>query len=295
MTIAACFVTPEGVVFGADSTTTAGTPTGLHYFNHSQKLFEIGDPGTLAGVAWGMGGLGDRSYRALFALLADDLAANPPTSVAEAVQRWADQFWVAYTNSLKNFIDQCKTLNSKAAYDASANPPDPQARTEAEETTFQNLKANLVVGFCLGGYVQADRSPDAYVVIVDPLKGKPTPQRHTRYDFWGAPNMIQRLIFGCDDEIKNSILSSPHWSGTDADLNGLLAQHRLGHPIILPMRDAVDFVHSCISSTIKALKFSNLSQTCGGPIELAVITADRPFRWVRHKTWDSAIADGGEK
>lgn len=58
------------------------------------------------------------------------------------------------------------------------------------------------------------------------------------------------------------------------------------------MRDAVDYVHSCIYCTIKAMKFSNLSQVCGGPIEVAVITADRRFRWVRHKSWDAAIADG---
>jgi len=58
------------------------------------------------------------------------------------------------------------------------------------------------------------------------------------------------------------------------------------------MRDAIDFVHSCISSTIKTLKFSHLSQTCGGPIEIAVITTDRDFRWVRHKEWDAAIKEG---
>jgi hypothetical protein len=31
---------------------------------------------------------------------------------------------------------------------------------------------------------------------------------------------------------------------------------------------------------------------CGGPIEIAVISSDRKFRWVRHKEWDAAIAEG---
>jgi hypothetical protein len=31
------------------------------------------------------------------------------------------------------------------------------------------------------------------------------------------------------------------------------------------------------------------NKTCGGPIEVAVITSDREFRWVRHKGWDVAI------
>jgi hypothetical protein len=42
----------------------------------------------------------------------------------------------------------------------------------------------------------------------------------------------------------------------------------------------------------KAFKVSNLSQICGGPIELAVIRTDRRFTWVRHKEWDAALAEG---
>ena len=42
----------------------------------------------------------------------------------------------------------------------------------------------------------------------------------------------------------------------------------------------------------KAMKFSDLPQICGGPIEIAVITSDRRFRWVKHKTWDAAIMEG---
>jgi hypothetical protein len=103
--------------------------------------------------------------------------------------------------------------------------------------------------------------------------------------------MIKRLIFGCDDVLKDSILQSGKWTGTSADLDALIAQVALLHPTI-PKRDAIDFVHACIVSTIKALKFSSLSQICGGPVEIAVITCDRKFRWVRHKAWDAAIVEG---
>ena len=58
------------------------------------------------------------------------------------------------------------------------------------------------------------------------------------------------------------------------------------------MRDAIDYVHSAIYCTIKAVKFSTMAQVCGGPIEIAVITSDRLFRWVRHKPWHAAIVDG---
>lgn len=61
MTIAVCYVSQEGVVLGADSTTTYGT----HHFNNSQKLFEVGEDSTLAMVTWGLGGLHVNSYRTM--------------------------------------------------------------------------------------------------------------------------------------------------------------------------------------------------------------------------------------
>jgi hypothetical protein len=293
VTIAACFVTPEGVVFGADSTTTAFTAVGPHYFNHSQKVFEIGNSATLGAVTWGLGGIG-KSYRAMLALLADDLTKKPPTSVEEAAQRWAHQFWNEYTTSvvIGPFIKECQRLHGKMPYDKTAKQVDPNARTEAEETQYNQLKTQLVAGFCVGGYMPQDRMPAAFVTLFDPLGAGPKPTA-IQWGFWGAPNIVQRLINGCDDNLRNALLSSGKWMGSPADLDALLAQHTLAHPMILPIRDAADFVYSCIGSTIKALKFSNLSQICGGPIELAVITVDRPFRWVRHKNWDSAISEGG--
>lgn len=54
MTIAACYLSSEGVVLGADSTTTMYVsapgphPTGgEHHFNFAQKVFQIGSEGTL--------------------------------------------------------------------------------------------------------------------------------------------------------------------------------------------------------------------------------------------------------
>jgi len=43
----------------------------------------------------------------------------------------------------------------------------------------------------------------------------------------------------------------------------------------------------------KAMKFSHMAPVCGGPVEIAVITTDRKFRWVRHKKFDAAIGEGG--
>jgi hypothetical protein len=70
MTIAACYVSPEGIVFGADSTSTYSLSAGLpflppkeRHYNFGQKIFEIGKGSTLAVVTWGLGGLTVGSYR----------------------------------------------------------------------------------------------------------------------------------------------------------------------------------------------------------------------------------------
>ena len=103
---------------------------------------------------------------------------------------------------------------------------------------------------------------------------------------------VQSLIYGVDDDGVAALMSTGKWSGTQQELVQALSARPMLPRAHLPIRDAIDYVHAGIYCTIKAMKFSNLPQVCGGPIELAVITADRKFRWVRHKSWDAAIIDG---
>ncbi|MBN9036583.1 MAG: hypothetical protein J0H53_10960 [Rhizobiales bacterium] len=295
MTIAACYISPEGVVFGADSTSTYGVHSDRHYYNNAQKIFEVGEDTTLGIVTWGLGGLSVGSYRMLIALFADDLAANPPASLLDVATRWSASFWAAYSASdIWPHVLECRRVNALTPHDP-AVAPNAGMRTKDEEENIAFTRSALVAGFCIGGYLMPDRTPGAYVVLADPLDIQPVPVALTQgWSFWGAPNLIQRLLFGCDDSLKASIITSGHWHGTPADLEAIVADHQLAHPLV-PMREAIDFVHSCIYSTIKAMKFSSLPQICGGPIELAAITADRKFRWVRHKAWDAAILEGGTK
>jgi hypothetical protein len=298
VTIATCYVSPEGVVLGADSTSTVGYPGGnLHFFNFAQKLFEIGEDSTLAAVTWGLGGLVVSSHRMHLALLADDLKKNPPPNVQSVATRWSTLFWNAYQTAapIAPSIQRCKVLSRKPAFDANAPSPNPSARTQAEEEEFTGLKNTLTVGFCIAGYVLPSRESEAFELIFDPLglaQPVPAPIPLHNVKFWGAPNVILRLIRGYDDELRKSILASGKWGGSEIDLDNVLQHHNFLGPAVLPIRDAIDLTYSCIASTIKALKFSHLAQICGGPIEIAVITSDRRFRWVRHKSWDAAIIDG---
>lgn len=298
MTIAACYVSPEGVVLGADSTTTFNLvqPGGInklpHYFNYAQKLFEISqepETETLGIVTWGLGGLGELSYRTLVGRFADDLKKNPAKTLQDVAARWSQLFWREWTTALKKEFEDLDKLRQIPT------------RTPQQEEEFADL-SNLGVGFCLAGYARNDhRTAGAFEIVFDPGKvtipkpAGPPPVATTISKlpvghpiFWGVPNMIKRLLFGIDDNLATEIANSPKWTGTRADLDQMINNYYLSSSF-MPIRDAIDFVHAGVYSTIKGLKFSSFSQMCGGPIEIAVITSDRKFRWVRHKRFDEAI------
>ena len=214
-------------MLGADSTSTLSTDDGLHFFNHGQKLLEIGESGRLGAVTWGMGGLATKSHRTIIAELGDDLQASPPADVSDVATRFANRFWAEYQgSSFQPDIQKCASLGKKPAYDPSNASPDPSARTEAEEKEFNNLKEILTVGFCIAGYVLPNRTPEAFQIVFEPTL--PSVPAITALPmgpgFWGAPIMILRLLLGYDVRLKDSIFASPHWGGTLADLEDILGK-----------------------------------------------------------------------
>lgn len=282
MTIAGVYLSPEGVVLGADSTSSVASNQGFHFYDFNQKLFEIGEDGTLGLLTWGLGGLGVVSYRTLLAEFADELAATPATTVTEVAQRWTDKFWQAYSSY--DLVIRVQHLIQKQQ----------AGLTPQEQDELNTLSQSLSVGFCIAGYVLPNRTPEAHSIDFSPFAGKPTPNNMAQHSlqWWGVPNFFNRLLVGADNSVLASILGSGKWQGSQAELQSIVSAHTIVPNGTLPIRDAVDYVHTCIFCTIKAIKFSGLPQVCGGPIELAVITSDRKFRWVRHKQWDAAILDG---
>ncbi|WP_105509369.1 hypothetical protein [Paraburkholderia sp. BL21I4N1] len=289
MTIAVCYLSPEGIVLGADSTASTFGPGGAHFFNFNQKVFELGQDSTLGVLTWGLASLGSLSYRTLLARVSDRLAANPPGSVEDAANALIDVFWPEY--QAFGPVQRVQTLHAKAPNGTAEAGA--AVRTAEEESEYEGLKSSFVVGFCVAGYALPNRIPGAVSVMFDPTGARPVGQAMTgeTSQWWGVPNIIQRLIFGADGNLKSALLSSGKWNGTPQELDQIVQTQSLSHAS-LPIRDAVDYVYSCIHCTIKAMKFSSFSQVCGGPIEIAVITTDRKFRWVRHKPWDAAIIDG---
>lgn len=284
MTIAACYLSSEGVVLGADSTSTifVANPThsdgSRHHYNFAQKVFEFGQSSTLGLVTWGLGGLKDISYRTLIAEVMDHDSAA--AGMKEIVDEWISAVWSAYATGFSAQLKEAQSLAKQ------------QSLTSAEQQQLGNLLA-LTVGFCIGGRWKQSRRPEAFEVVFTPLlneKPAPAPITPGHAKFWGCPNLIQRLLYGIDSSLASDILHSGKWTGNQQDLFQLISNHTLGQPSNLPLRDAIDWVYSSIYATIKGMKFSHLPSVCGGPIEVAVVTTDRPFRWVRHKRLDEAIS-----
>ena len=291
MTIAACYLSSEGVVFGADSTSTMFVQNPIpvaggseHHFNYAQKIFQVGHDSGLGITMWGLGNLAATSYRTLVARFGDDLKANPASSMTQIADRWNALFWSAYSKEYATILQRTQQLLGQTT------------RTQDEERELEFLQQSFSGGFCLGGCCMPDRTPQAFEITFDPTLTSPKPPDPLTIGtakFWGCPNIIHRLLYGVDFSILDAIEQSGKWTGTTDELIALVLPHRLAQPLDLPIREAIDWIHASIYTTIQAMKFSHLAPVCGGPVEVAVVTTDRPFRWVRHKRLDAAIRQGG--
>ena len=277
MTIAACYLSPEGVIFGSDSTTTISSSSGEdHYFDFGQKIFEIGQKATLGIVTWGLGGIQHTSYRTLYAELADDFEVNAPASVEDAAKRWAAKFYSVYDSAIGAAHREAQAL----------------AQTDEEKQAVADNCSRMTVGFCLGGIALPNRRPAAYEIVFKPDDTSiPQPELLPMGQavFRGVPVLINRTLYGIDLDLFAEIEESPFWTGGRDELVQLVRQYFIGQPGMVPLRDAMDWIYSCIQGTIKGVKFSPWAPMCGGRVEIAVVTSDRPFRWVRHKRLDAAI------
>ena len=267
MTIAAACLTTEGVLFGADSTQTFTFQNGTEkFYNNAQKIFEIGKPGEsrFGLCVWGDALLGDLAHRTVAARLSD--LVRPDTRLQDLVQELL-------------------------------------ALGKSEEAT----NGRVFVGCFLGGTQPGSRIPvctrvmfgkkeEALLVLeLPPLSAL----------FQGAPRFFMRLHNGYDPELKDLILagvkeemvgSTDDEKEVAANAFSVIFDRSAGKlpPMqwpTMPLRDALDYLHTYLWATVKSHKFMLGSPICGGVIELAMVTSDRPFRWVRHKPFDSAIND----
>jgi hypothetical protein len=145
----------------------------------------------------------------------------------------------------------------------------------------------------LGGHFLSDRIPQAFeaaFTVSQSQRSRPKPVSPGKLFLRGCPNLVTRMLVGIDAPLLDAICQSGMWKGSKEDLvNIVAAASGLAQPENLPLREAIDWVHAALYATVKVTKFTHLAPICGGPIDVATITSDRLFRWVRRKPLDAAI------
>jgi hypothetical protein len=268
MTIAAAYLTSEGVVLGADSTTTVTNPAGgqvqvVQLLNHAQKVFQVGERSRIGFCTWGTGKFGTVSHRTLAAQLSEQQGFATFT-VAQAAQ------------ALMGMV-----LAARAA-----------------------ANVNDVTGYFLGGWDLVTHQPQCFRLVFQPGQNPVMDQLGIgQVSFQGIPNFFTRAFHGYDpvlpqrlkDAVAAAFWQQPQQLPQNYDALFFQAFHQAVAPLAavgfedVPIREAIDFVFSYIHITIKAFKFRFGPPPCGGPIELAFISTDRPFRWALHKSFQTAM------
>lgn len=98
------------------------------------------------------------------------------------------------------------------------------------------------------------------------------------------------FVYSVNKEIRRSNIENGKlryasiWSGEQAAITKLLngTPPMLVNHVLMPLKDAVDFAEFLIDLTIKSQRFEMKTATCGGDIDLLVLTKDESF-WYRHK------------
>jgi hypothetical protein len=273
MTLAAAYLTSEGVVLGADSTTVVQVatqdddqPRVGQLLDHAQKVFEVGEPGSgrLALCTWGDGSVCGTSHRTVVARLMEAVD-DRTTSVEEAVHLLTD-------------------IVAKAA----ADPQD-----ETQPMGF--------LGYYLGGWDPGSHEPHCFRVEFGSGNDEPkiTGLNIGEASFSGSPEYFNRVFRGFDlglpqmlhDELRgiNAELPSSFADDLKRAFENVAQKLLMVGFRDLPIREAIDYVHTYLHITIKGAKFRFGPQLVGGPIEIGFVSTDRRFRWVCHKKHSSAV------
>ncbi len=262
MTIAVAYLTSEGVVFGTDSTTTVGSHRGGvgQLLNYAQKLFEVGENSRFGICTWGAGKIEDVSHRTLIARLADELDLEK-AKVSDV------------TDAFKNIV--------------------------AKE--YGDGKKTKKVGYLVGGWNPGTHLPECYHILFD-VNNQPkcNPMNIGEAIFFGCPEFSIRVFRGFDSKLPQRLFIELKKRKITVEKGKFVdvfneAFDKAVAPLTstgfrdLPIREAIDFVHTYLHITIKAFKFRTGPPICGGPIEIAFISTDRKFRWVCHKSFERAI------
>lgn len=268
MSIVACVKVYDGIVIGAESMTqllanvpTPSAPGGpalphpmyIKSYSNAQKIFRIADL-NVGVLTYGGGNIGNRSM----ASFVHEFSQNERTLPAD-------------TNRSVQAVSDRLLAHMRHYYDpAFGSLPEPQ---------------RPAIGFYIAGYSPAaDQHLGSEWEFVLPQAQASTPARPDNLvgaSWRGIGIPFTRLFFGLDprvDQILASLGMNPAAVAQFRQLAGNQLQSRVAFDG-MPLEDAVGFCKFIIDTTIGMATYEIGNPSCGGPVNLAVITRSS-FRWV---------------
>lgn len=269
----------EGLVVATDSASTVGVegPEGQQgvgkVFNHATKLIQLRNY-PIAVANWGASKIGER----IIASLVEEYAnSRPPLAT---VQESEGELSVKEeAEGLRDFFRDFY----EGVY------PDWEQRDQVPGG----------VGVLVGGYSGDAFFPEEYLFNIPQgqFQRLRPPKEDGSQDYganwYGATDAIVRLHFGRDEGVLE-ILQQLDVEPQKIAQTEQIVKCQLQYPVPfagMPLQDAVDYAIYLVSVTIGRYRFVVGAEICGGPIDVATITRDRGFQWVKRK--ELAVRAGG--
>lgn len=256
----------EGLVLAADSTSviTGTQPDGqvgvLNIYEYARKLCQVKDY-PLGAMSWGIGSIGARSIESLIAEYSNTLP-----QVKEKPEYKAKEL----ADNLFDFVKQ--------RYDG----------VLAERSS--NSQIGPPLGLFMGGFSAGKFFPETYNALL-PVERALKEGRPDREDgnpnfganWYGQTDAIVRWHLGFAPELADSLIKQKGWTKEDVDTFVKQFQYPVAFDG-MPLQDAIDFADYLVRLVIGRFRFVLGVPTCGGPVDIAVLTPGQ-FTWVRRKEW----------
>jgi hypothetical protein len=291
MTIAICLKVGDGVVLGTDSAVSL-IGEDERYFNvyeSAEKTINLVKGLPVGMMTYGLGGLRGLSIGSL----SRDLRARLQGGDPEFPEWTLDP----ETYTVGEIAARVKEFFYEDLYRAEFAPPPADAadgagteRREEDQGPGAPVPRYPVIGFVLAGFSAGRQYPECCTIEVDQggyctgpslLYG---PEPAGVVDFWGMPEALNRLVYGWSADAHARLMA--------AGLSPLLANDvlmsytELTHPA-MPMQEAIDLVRYLAEVTAGYVRFKAGAPTVVPPIDIAVITRHRGFKWVARKHYFS--------
>jgi hypothetical protein len=259
MSIVACVKVYDGIALGAEGMSQLVSPSRapgqppqfIKAFSNARKLFKVGS--SFGVLAYGAGNIGNRSIESFL----DDFDAR---------QDLAGQTAERLAGMLLEFM--------RGPYDA-AFGQSPEAQRPQ-------------IGFYLAGYSGQHHlgSEWEFVLPRDAQPRQVRPDDQLGASWRGVTVPFARLHSGMDPRLMDMLRSQGVPANVLQQIQTVAA--RMVSPIVfdgMPLQDAIGFCKFVLDITIGMATYEAGVPTCGGRIQVAVITRRGGFAWVENPTY----------